>query len=70
MKNAKKTGRKFPKLRGKTRELASKFIAEEVKTHQYSRKQAVAIGISRARRAVSKTSRTLTRLEHLLTKYR
>jgi hypothetical protein len=40
----------FAKLKGKTRELASKYIAEEVRTGKYGRSQAVAIGISRARR--------------------
>jgi hypothetical protein len=38
------------KLRGQARELASKFIAEEIRTGKYPRKQAIAIGISRARR--------------------
>jgi hypothetical protein len=38
------------KLRGQTRELASKFIAEEIRTGKYPREQAIAIGISRARR--------------------
>jgi hypothetical protein len=67
---ARKAKKNRTKLTGKTRELASKFIAEEMETHRYPRKQAVAIGISRARRAVSKTSRTLARLEHLLAKYK
>jgi hypothetical protein len=40
----------FAKLKGKTRELASRYIAEEVRTGKYGRSQAVAIGISRARR--------------------
>lgn len=38
------------KLRDQARELASKFIAEEIRTGKYPRKQAIAIGISRARR--------------------
>ncbi len=45
-----KRPRSSEKLRGQTRELASKFIAEEIRTGKYPRKQAIAIGISRARR--------------------
>jgi hypothetical protein len=45
------------KLTGKTRTLANKFIAEEVKTGKYPRKQAVAIGISRARAKTAKSRR-------------
>jgi hypothetical protein len=43
--------KKYPKLSPRERELASKYIAEEVRTGQYSQVQAEAIGISRARRA-------------------
>jgi len=43
------------RLTGKVRELASKYIAEEIETDQYPRKQAIAIGISRA---VAETKRT------------
>lgn len=43
--------KKPTKLRGRARKEASKFIAEEVRTGKYTRKQAVAIGIARARRA-------------------
>ena len=64
-----RTKRKKTKLRGEARELASKFIAEEMETHKYPRKQAIAIGISRAKRA-SKISHTKTRLKRLLTKYK
>jgi hypothetical protein len=37
-------------LSKKTQELASRYIAEEMKTGKYERQQAIAIGISRARR--------------------
>jgi hypothetical protein len=40
---------KTRKLTGKTKVLAGKFIAEEVETGKYPRRQAIAIGISRAR---------------------
>jgi len=46
------------KLRGEARSLASKFIAEEVRTGKYPREQAVAVGISRAR-TVSAKKRSL-----------
>ena len=60
--------KKKPKLEGHTRELASKYIAEEMHTHKYPRAQAIAIGISRAKRATRDT-KTTTRLRHLLSKY-
>jgi hypothetical protein len=50
----KKTSKKYPKLLGRAHELAGKFIAEEVRAG-YPQKQAVAIGISRARSAAKKT---------------
>lgn len=50
------------------RKKASKFIAEEVRTRKYPRKQAVAIGLSRARAAVKKESVRRT-LEDMLKKY-
>jgi hypothetical protein len=52
----KTTPKKQPKLRGKTRDLASKFIAEEMRTKKYPRAQAIAIGISRARTQAKKTA--------------
>ena len=52
-----------------TRKLASKFIAEEMRTHKYPRKQAIAIGLSRARQS-SKGSPTAARLKSLLAKYK
>jgi hypothetical protein len=53
---SKKTSKKQPKLRGKTRDLASKYIAEEMHTKKYPRAQAIAIGISRARTQAKKTA--------------
>ena len=43
------TKTKKTKLTGKTRKLAGKYIAEEMRTKKYPRAQAIAIGISRAR---------------------
>ena len=59
---------KRPKLQNRTKELASEYIAEEMKTRQYPRKQAIAIGISRAK-AKSKKVRTMNRVHNLLSKY-
>jgi len=56
--------RKYPKLRGLARERASSYIAEEVRAG-YPRRQAVAIGISRARAAARK-SRTAKLIEKYL----
>ena len=64
MKKKKRSARRYPKLRGKTRERASKFIAEEVRTGKYPRKQAIAIGISRARTAAKKS-----RIDSIVAKY-
>ena len=49
--------RKKRNLTSKERKLASRYIAEEIETEKYPRKQAIAIGISRARAATKKTSR-------------
>ena len=49
--------RKKRKLTSKERKLASRYIAEEIETEKYPRKQAIAIGISRARAATKKISR-------------
>jgi hypothetical protein len=57
------------KLTGKTRSLAGKFIAEEVRTGRYSREQAVAIGISRARAAAAETRRR-ARISAIMSRYR
>ena len=53
MKKRMKKTRKYPKLRGKTRERAGKYIAQEVEAGR-PRRQAIAIGISRARAAAKK----------------
>jgi hypothetical protein len=50
----KKKTKKYPKLRGQSRKLAGKYIAEEMQAG-YPRKQAIAIGISRARSVKKKT---------------
>lgn len=52
--STKKSEKKYPKLTGRTRVLADKYIAEEVATHKYPLAQARAIGISRARKKVKK----------------
>jgi hypothetical protein len=41
-------------LTARQQELASKYIAEEIATGAYSRAQAIAIGINRARKATGK----------------
>lgn len=51
-------GPKRPKLRGKARALASKYIAYQARKHEYPRKQAIAIGISQARRAAEEAQLT------------
>ena len=48
--------RKKRKLTSKEKKLASRYIAEEIETEKYPRKQAIAIGISRARATAKKTS--------------
>lgn len=45
----------YPKLTSQMQTLASKYIAEEIETGQYPRKQAIAIGISRAKTDVKKS---------------
>jgi hypothetical protein len=57
------------KLRGKTRELASRFIAEEIRTRKYPREQAIAVGISRARSAVKK-KRRCSKIAAIMERYR
>lgn len=44
----------YPKLPKALQKYASKFIAEEIKTKKYPTKQAVAIGLSRARAKAKK----------------
>jgi hypothetical protein len=57
------------KLTKKTRALASKYVAEEVRTGKYSREQAVAIGISRARAAAAEARRR-ARISGIMERYR
>ena len=47
--------KKKRKLTVKEKRLASQYIPEEIETGKYPRKQAIAIGISRARAAAKKT---------------
>lgn len=54
----KKTKTTFQKLRGRAKKLASKYIAEEMNTRKYGRKQAIAIGLSRARTKAAKAKKT------------
>ena len=63
-----KQRKKYPKLRGRTKELASKYIAEEFRTGKYKRSQAIAIGISRAR-AETRKSTVSTKLKTILSRY-
>ena len=74
----KSSRKKYAKLRGRARALASKYVAEEVATGKYPRKQAVAIGLSRARKKVkssrdpkksTKSSRTVKMLRSTLDRY-
>ena len=44
------------KLTAGEKKLASRYIAEEIETGKYPRKQAIAIGISRAKSEAKKTS--------------
>lgn len=46
--------KKPKKLPKKAQKLTSKYIAEEMRTGKYPRKQAIAIGMSRARKKLSK----------------
>jgi len=62
-KKTRRPPRTYPRLRGQARELASKFIAEEVRSG-LPRKQAIAVGISRARAAETKT-----RLNRIIARY-
>jgi Family of unknown function (DUF6496) len=57
--------KKYPKLTPREKELASGFIAEEIEAGLYPRKQAIAIGISRARRKArgTKISRLVDRYQ-------
>jgi hypothetical protein len=61
--------RRLSKVSKATRALVSKYVAEEVRTGKYSREQAVAIGISRARAAVAETQRR-ARISAIMERYR
>ena len=47
---------KRKKLTAGEKKLASRYIAEEIETGKYPRKQAIAIGISRAKAGAKKAS--------------
>lgn len=47
------TKKKTPKLTKKEQKLASKYIAQEFHTKKYESKQAIAIGINRARQKLA-----------------
>ena len=64
-----KSKKKYPKLTPKEIGLASKYIAEEIETGQYPRKQAIAIGISRARASAKKDKATKSKISRIVTKY-
>ena len=49
-------------------ELSSKFVAEEIRTGKYPRKQAVAVGLSRARTTLMKENHK-RQLDAILTRY-
>lgn len=53
-KTKKKPTKKYPKIVDRAKKLVGKFITEEFRAG-YPRKQAVAIGISRARSAIKKS---------------
>ena len=59
----------YPKLRGKTRELAGKYVAEEIRTGKFPRNQAVAVGISRAREE-TRRSRRARAIGDIMKRYR
>lgn len=46
--------KRYPKLSKRVQKLASKYIAEEVRTHKYGQQQSEAIGINRAKAYVKK----------------
>jgi len=58
MKSKKRQKKEYPKLQGRAKKLASKYIAEEMNTRKYGRKQAIAIGLSRARTKAAKAKKT------------
>jgi hypothetical protein len=44
-----KKTKKYPKLSRRARDLSRKTVGEEIETDKYPRRQAVAVGLSRAR---------------------
>jgi hypothetical protein len=56
------------KLTTKEKRLASRYIAEEIETGKYPRKQAIAIGISRAR-STAKKARRESAIESIMARY-
>ena len=61
--------KKRKKLTNEERRLASRFIPEEIRTKQYPRKQAIAIGLSRAR-AATKKSKHRRMIERIMAMYK
>ena len=61
--------KKKKKLTREEKRLASQFIGEEIKTKAYPRKQAIAIGISRAR-AEAKKTRGKREIERIMLRYK
>jgi hypothetical protein len=57
------------KLTHAERKLASLYIPEEIKTKQYPRKTAIAIGISRAQADVRKTRRKRA-IDRIMARYK
>jgi len=57
--------KKYPKLGQQARKLAKKAIREEIKTGKYPRRQAVAIGLSRARAEARHESAMATARKYL-----
>jgi hypothetical protein len=57
------------KLTAEERKLASRYIAEEIETGKYPHKQAIAIGISRAR-AGTKKARHRPAIARIMARYK
>ena len=60
---------KRKKLTAREKKLASRYIAEEIETGKYPRKQAIAIGISRAK-AQAKKIRRSDEISRIMARYR
>jgi hypothetical protein len=61
--------KKRKKLTHEEKKLASRYISEEIKTKKYPPKQAIAIGISRAR-AKRRKNRRRKMIERIMSIYR